>query len=270
MVGLTGLIAETPFIRGMLEKLGVVPRLDHRKEYKNARNIFTERQYTPAHKEATQAVMNSQFDQLVRGIADRRGLSAEAVRDLFDRGPFLSKDALEAGLVDGMAYRDEVYERVKDQVDAGAKYLTLRKYKKRLEESHEQAETVALIYGVGGVTRGKSDFDPGSGATTMGSDTITRAFRNAVNDDEVEAILFRVDSPGGSYVASDAIWRETVRSREAGKPVVVSMGDVAGSGGYFVAMAADKIVAQPGTITGSIGVEDAHVGAVGENRDLVG
>lgn len=254
VVGLTGLIAETPFVRGMLEKLGVVPRLDHRKEYKNARNIFTERQYTPAHKEATQAVMDSQFDQLLRGIANRRGLSAETVRDLFDQGPFLSRDALEAGLVDGLAYRDEVYERVKDQVDAGAKYLTLRKYLKRLEESHEQAETVALIYGVGGVTRGKSDFDPGSGATTMGSDTITRAFRNAVNDDEVEAILFRVDSPGGSYVASDAIWRETVRAREAGKPVVVSMGDVAGSGGYFVAMAADRIVAQPGTITGSIGV----------------
>ena len=198
--------------------------------------------------------MDSQFDQLVRGIADRRGLSAEAVRDLFDQGPFLSKDALEAGLVDGLAYRDEVYERVKDQVDAGAKYLSVRKYLRRLEASHEQAETVALIYGVGAVTRGKSDFDPGSGATTMGSDTVTRAFRNAVNDDEVEAILFRVDSPGGSYVASDAIWRETVRAREAGKPVIVSMGDVAGSGGYFVAMAADRIVAQPGTITGSIGV----------------
>lgn len=254
VVGLTGLIAETPFIRDMLEKLGVVPRLDQRKEYKNARDIFTERQYTPAHKEATLAVMDSQFDQLVRGIADRRGLSKEAVRDLFDQGPFLSNDALEAGLVDGLAYRDEVYERVKDQVEAGAKVLSLRKYLKRLEESHEPAETVALIYGVGGVTRGKSDFDPGSGATTMGSDTITRAFRNAVNDDDVEAILFRVDSPGGSYVASDAIWRETVRAREAGKPVVVSMGDIAGSGGYFVAMAADRIVAQPGTITGSIGV----------------
>ena len=254
VVGLTGLIAETPFIREMLEKLGVVPRMDHRAEYKNAKNFYTERQYTPEHKEATQAVMDSQFDQLVRGIADRRGLSPEGVRSLFDRGPFLSKDALEAGLVDGLAYRDEVYERVKEQVDPGAKYLTLRKYLKRLDDSHEQARTVALIHGVGGVTRGKSDFDPGSGTTTMGSDTITRAFRNAVRDHEVEAILFRVDSPGGSYVASDAIWRETVRAREAGKPVVISMGDVAGSGGYFVAMAADRIVAQPGTITGSIGV----------------
>ena len=254
VVGLTGLIAETPFIRGMLEKFGVVPRMDHRAEYKSAKNLYTEREYTPEHEEATKAVMDSQFDQLVRGIADKRGLSPEAVRDLFDQGPFLSKDALEAGLVDGLAYRDEVYERVKEQADAGVKHLTLRKYLNRIEAHEEQAETVALIYGVGEVTRGKSDFDPASGSTTMGSDTIARAFRNAVRDDEVEAILFRVDSPGGSYVASDAIWRETVRARDAGKPVVVSMGDVAGSGGYFVAMAADRIVAQPGTITGSIGV----------------
>lgn len=254
VVGLTGLIAETPFIRGMLEKLGVVPRLDHRAEYKNAKNRYTEREYTPEHKKATRTVMNSQFDQLVRGIADKRGLPYETVRDLFDQGPFFSRDALEAGLVDGLAYRDEVYERVKEQVDAAAKYLTLRKYLERTEQEDDQSETVALIYGVGDVTRGKSDFDPASGTTTMGSDTVARAFRNAVRDEEVEAILFRVDSPGGSYVAADAIWRETVRARDAGKPVVVSMGDLAGSGGYFVAMAADRIVAQPGTITGSIGV----------------
>ncbi len=254
VVGLTGLIAETPFIRGTLEKFGIVPRLDHRREYKNAKNFYTERQYTSAHEEATQAVMNSQFDQLVRGIADKRGLSPEAVRELFDTGPFLSKGALEAGLIDGLAYRDEVYEHVKEQVDEGATYLTLGKYLKRIENDDEHGETVALIYGVGDVTRGKSDFDPTSGETTMGSDTVARAFRDAVRNQDVEAILFRIDSPGGSYVASDAIWRETVRAREAGKPVVVSMGDVAGSGGYFVAMAADRIVAQPGTITGSIGV----------------
>ncbi len=254
MVGLTGLIAETPFINGTLEKLGVVPRWDQRHEYKNAMNFYTERQYTPAHKEATRTVMDSQFDQLVRGIAERRDLSPETVRSLFDQGPFLAREALEAGLIDGIAYRDEVYERVKVYVDDEAEYLSARKYLKRLERPAEEGQTVALIYGIGNVTRGKSDFDPASGTTTMGSDTIAKAFRNAVRNDEVEAILFRVSSPGGSYVASDVIWRETVRAREAGKPVVVSMGDVAGSGGYFVAMAADKIVAQPGTITGSIGV----------------
>jgi protease-4 len=113
---------------------------------------------------------------------------------------------------------------------------------------------VALIYGVGSVQRGKSNFDALTGGGSMGSDTVTAAFRSAVDDKDVKAILFRVDSPGGSYVASDAIWREVTRARKAGKPVIVSMGDLAGSGGYFVAMDADKIVAQPGTITASIGV----------------
>jgi protease-4 len=113
---------------------------------------------------------------------------------------------------------------------------------------------VALVFGVGGVTRGKSHYDPVQGSQNMGSDTVAGAIRAAAEDKDVKAILFRVDSPGGSYVASDTIWREVVRARQAGKPVIVSMGNLAGSGGYFVAMAADKIVAEPGTITASIGV----------------
>jgi protease-4 len=113
---------------------------------------------------------------------------------------------------------------------------------------------VALVYGVGEVVRGRSVDSPFGGSTTMGSDSVASAFRSAVEDASIRAIVFRVDSPGGSYVASDTIWREVARARERGKPVVVSMGDVAGSGGYFVAIGADKIVAQPGTITGSIGV----------------
>jgi protease-4 len=112
---------------------------------------------------------------------------------------------------------------------------------------------VALIYGVGGVQRGESGYDA-LFDEAMGSDTVTAAFRAAIEDKDVQAILFRVDSPGGSYVASDSIYRETLRAKAAKKPVIVSMGNVAGSGGYFVAMAADKIVAQPGTITASIGV----------------
>jgi protease-4 len=113
---------------------------------------------------------------------------------------------------------------------------------------------VALIYGVGAVNRGKSGYDPVFQEVTMGADTMAAAFRAAVDDKKVKAILFRIDSPGGSYVASDTIWRETVRARKAGKPIIVSMGGVAGSGGYFVAMSADKIVAQPATLTASIGV----------------
>ncbi|MGA2325809.1 MAG: signal peptide peptidase SppA [Bryobacteraceae bacterium] len=253
-VGLTGILMESPFLRGGLDKLGVRPRMDHRYEYKNAMNVFTEKKYTPAHREATEKVMNSWFSQILRGIADGRRIPQDQVRALVDRGPFLGQEALDAKLVDGLAYRDEVYAKVKQKAGPGAQLLYLGKYLERAGRPHQSGKTIALIYGVGGVQRGKSGFDPVFGGVSMGSDTVSAAFRAAVESPSVKAILFRIDSPGGSYVASDAVWQETVRARRAGKPVIASMGDVAGSGGYFIAMAADKIVAQPATITGSIGV----------------
>jgi len=253
-VGLTGVLAEAFFLRGTLDKLGITPRLDHRYEYKNAMNIFTERKFTPAHREATERVVKSFASQMLRGIAEGRRMSEEQVRALVDRGPLLGPEALNAKLVDGLAYREQVYDKVKERAGKGAKVIPLMEYLQRAGRPHTRGRTIALIYGVGGVQRGKSGFDPVFGELVMGSDTVASAFRQAIEDKEVRAILFRIDSPGGSYVASDTIWQETVRARKAGKPVIASMGDVAGSGGYFVAMAADKIVAQPGTITGSIGV----------------
>ena len=181
-------------------------------------------------------------------------MGSGAVRTLIDRGPFLGTEALQAQLVDALAYRDEVYAQVKAQTGEQAKLLFLSKYLARAGRPYTTGDTIALIYGVGAVRLGTSDYDPLMDGPTMGADTVTASFRAAIEDPEVKAILFRIDSPGGSYVASDAIWRETIRAREAGKPVIVSMGNLAGSGGYFVAMAANKIVAQPGTITGSIGV----------------
>jgi protease-4 len=153
-----------------------------------------------------------------------------------------------------MAYRDQVYDKLDEKAGEDHELLYLHAYRKRAGWKHDDGEVVALIFGTGAVTRGKSSFDPITGSFTMGAATISKAFRSAINDDDVKAILFRVDSPGGSYVASDVIWRETVRAREAGKPVIVSMGNAAASGGYFVAANADKIIAQPGTLTGSIGV----------------
>jgi len=253
-VGLTGILMETPFVRGTLDKLGIKPRLDHRHEYKDAMNLFTERKLTAPHRQALEKVMESWFSQTARGVSEGRRMSQEQVRTLIDRGPFLGREALEARLVDGLAYRDEVYEKAKKRAGQGAEVLPLGAYFGRAGRPHQSGRTIALIYGVGSVHRGKSGVDPLEGGPSMGSDTVAAAFRAAVEDRDVKAILFRIDSPGGSYVASDAIWRETLRARKAGKPVIASMGDVAGSGGYFVAMAADKIVAQPGTITGSIGV----------------
>lgn len=253
-VGLIGLVAETPFLRGTLEKLGLTPRLDHRQEYKTAMNVLTEREFTDAHREATQTVVESWFSQILRGISEARGLSEAQVRALFDAGPYFGDEAVEANLVDALAYRDEVYEKVKETAGEDANLLFLSTYLERAGRPHDEGDKIALIYGVGGVKRGRSGFDALSQTTSMGSDTISAAIRAAAADEDVRAIVLRVDSPGGSYVASDVIWRETVKAKEAGKPLVVSMGDVAGSGGYYVAMAADKIVAQPGTITGSIGV----------------
>lgn len=257
-IGLTGLNAESPFIAGTFEKIGVTPRMDHRYEYKNAMNTFTETEFTPAHEEALSAVIESMFDQMVAAIAEARGKSEDEVRALIDRGPYLGQEAVDAGLVDGLMYRDEVYDRVKEAAkgDNGeeADLLFLSRYAHRADGPWDEGERIALVYGVGQVVRGKSQFDPFGGAATLGGDSVAAALRQAIDDEKVKAILFRVDSPGGSYVASDTIWRETVRAREAGKPVIVSMANVAGSGGYFVAMAAEKIVAEPGTITGSIGV----------------
>jgi len=253
-IGLTGIFLESPFLRGTLDKVGVKPRMDHRYEFKNAMNFYTDKKYDPYFKEAMEKLTSSWFSQMTKGISESRHLTQAQVASLVDKGPFLGKEAQDAGLVDGMAYRDEVYAKVKKKAGEGAKLLFLDEYIKRAGRPNSSGKTIALIYGVGAVSRGDGGYSPFSGEEVMGSDRVTAAFREAVKDSAVKAILFRVDSPGGSYVASDAIWRETVRAKKAGKPVIVSMGNLAGSGGYFVAMAADKIVAQPGTITASIGV----------------
>ncbi len=254
-VNLTGLMASVTFVRGALDKVGVVPRLGHRREYKTAMNVLTETGFTPAHRESLASVVDSQFDQIVQGVSEQRRMTKDAVRGLIDAGPFSATAGLDAGLVDRVAYRDEVIADLKERVGEGAVLLDGGGYTKRSRPRRSKGDSVALILGVGSIRRGRSGgFNPLDRRRSMGSDTIASAFRAAIDDKRVKAILFRIDSPGGSYVASDTIWRETVRARHAGKPVIVSMGNVAGSGGYFVAMAADKIVAQPGTITGSIGV----------------
>jgi protease IV len=253
-IGLTGIMLESPFIKGTLEKLGTRFHGDHRYEYKTALNLFTESKFTPPHREEDKAIIDSWFAQMRDGICKARQIPPEQFQSLVDHAPYLGKEAVDAKLVDKLAYKDEVYDAAKKKAGDGAALLYLEKYMDRAGRPHDKGKEIALIFGVGGVQRGKSDYDPVQGQLTMGSETVAGAIRAAVEDKDIKAILFRVDSPGGSYVASDTIWQEVVRARKAGKPVIVSMGDLAGSGGYFVAMAADKIVAQPGTITASIGV----------------
>jgi protease-4 len=252
-LNLTGLMYQYPFVRGTFDKLHIEPRIDHRKEFKSAKNLFTETEFTEAHREAAEKLMNSHYDQLVQGIVETRAVTKEQLTELMDGAPLLGKAAVKAKLVDGLLYRDEVYEKVKAKAE-GSKLLYLDKYLPRAGRPHKDGPTIALIYGVGMVHRGPSEYSALTDSPSMGSDTVAAAFRDAVADKKVKAIVFRVNSPGGSYVASDTIWRQVAQARQAGKPVIASMGNVAGSGGYFVSMCATKIVAQPGTITGSIGV----------------
>jgi len=237
-----------------LDLLGIVPEFDHREEFKTAMNLLTETKMTPPHREEVEALLNSVAGQIVHGIAQGRRLSEAEVRDLIDRGPLLAQEAIQAKLVDRLGYRDEVLGHARARAGSGAEAVSLANYLDRAGHPHREGSTIALIYGSGLVVRGGGAANPLTGSNLMAATEMTRAFRAAVRDPAVRAILFRIDSPGGSAVASESIWREVVFARERGKPVIVSMSDVAGSGGYYVAAAADKIVAEPATLTGSIGV----------------
>ena len=258
-LGLTGISLRQLFFRGALDKLGLDVQVVKRHEYKNAPDRLTEHGFTGPAREAMEGLVASLTAQLAEAVAQRTQTSAEQARALIDRGPFLAGEALAAGLVDVLGYRDEVYADVRKAAGPGAFLLYLGRYQRaralagRARKLPNPSESVvALIHATGTIRRGRSGRGPGGGP--MGSDTIAAALRAAAADHRAKVIVLRVNSPGGSYVASDTIWREVVRAREAGTPVVVSMADVAASGGYFIAAAADAIVAQPGTLTGSIGV----------------
>ena len=259
-VGLTGISLEQWFYRDTLDKLGLEFQVAKRHEYKNAPDRFTEHGLTGPAREATQGLAGSLTGQLADAIAGRLQIPATQARELIDRGPFVGSEALAAGLVDGLAYRDEVYAEAKKAAGSDSCLLYLGRYQRSKALAQRARKlpaagqhVVGLVYASGAIRSGRSGRSPLSGGA-MGSDTITSALRQAAADHRVKAIVLRVNSPGGSYVASDSIWREVVRARQAGTPVVVSMGDMAASGGYFISMAADAIVAQPGTLTGSIGV----------------
>jgi protease-4 len=283
-LGLTGIAVERVFLRGALDKVGADFQVAARHEFKSAAEQLTETGFSGPAREATERMTASVTEQLVQAIAERRGLSRDKVSELIDAGPFLAGRARTEGLVDELGYRDEVYARARKLAGPDAVVAYLGRYargKAMAEKARTKVTTVpgsrepglALIYATGPIRRGRSG--RGLMGGSMGSDTIAAAIRAAAKDEHTRAIVLRVNSPGGSYVASDTIWREVVRARAGGKPVVASMGDVAASGGYYISMAADEIVAQPGTITGSIGVLTGKpvlgeaLGRAGVTSDLI-
>ena len=251
---LTGLFLESPFLRGALDKIGVTPRLAQREEYKGMMNTFTDDALPEPQRRNLQRLVDSWLEQIVTAVAEDRGMTAAQVSALVDRAPYGAAEALERGLVDELGYWDQAADRVLERAGDDADTISLADYARQLDDPAADGAVVALVYGLGPVTLDESENDPFFGRVVMGADTVARAIRDAVEDEDVKAILFRIDSPGGSYVASDVIWREVQRARDKEVPVIVSMSNLAASGGYFVAAPAHRIVAQPATVTGSIGV----------------
>ena len=259
-VGLTGVAARAVFVREALDRLGVKPQIGKRHEYKTAADTFLRNEMSEAGREMAHRLAESATETIVADVAASRGLDRAAVRELVDRAPLTAAEALEARLVDRLGYRDEVYAALRSKLGE-VRLLYVERYGRRRERrgtlrravTARHRPVVALVRASGPIHLGRASSFPWGGPN-VGSDTLGATLRAAGRDSSVKAVVLRVDSPGGSYVASDAIRREVLALRETGRPVIASMATVAGSGGYYVAMPCDAVVAGAATITGSIGV----------------
>ncbi|MFS0897779.1 signal peptide peptidase SppA [Mycolicibacterium litorale] len=273
-VGLVGFATSALFLRDALDKAGIEAQFVAKGEYKSAANLFTQDRYTEPHREADSRLIESLNQQVLAGVAASRNLETKDVDALADKAPLLRDDAVTGGLVDRIGFRDEAYARIAEL--SGAEGITprnvdgpdapprlfLSRYARATAPGagpsipgRKAKPTIAVVTLHGPIVSGRGG--PGLlplGNSSAGGDTIAAALREAAADKDVKAIVLRVESPGGSVTGSETIWREVLRTREGGTPVVASMGAVAASGGYYVSMGADAIVANAGTITGSIGV----------------
>ncbi len=270
-LGLVGFASNAMFLRDALAKAGIEAQFVARGEYKSAANLFTEDGFTDAHREAVTRMLESLQGQVWQAVAESRNIDSAALDELADRAPLLRDDAVSSGLIDRIGFRDEAYARIAELVGVEdvsdeetpprmhlARYASARPRLTPAVPSvpgRRSKPTIAVVTMEGTIVNGRGgpQILP-LGPSSVGGDTIASALREVAADDSVSAIVLRVDSPGGSVTASETIWREVVRARERGKPVVASMGAIAASGGYYVSMSADAIVANAATITGSIGV----------------
>lgn len=271
---LTGVASYEVFLRGTLDKLGAYPDFLHVGDYKTAINQLTEKGFTPAHREMSQSLNREMYEQLVQGIAESRGKSEADVRALLDRGPFRPQEALRLGLVDELAYDDQLDDRVRElRLGTGAmQRIEGEDYQRVSPQSvgFSPRSRIAVIYAVGTITSGRSGYDTTNGPM-VGSETLVEQIRRVRDDESLKAIVLRVDSPGGSSVASDVIWRELIitRDQNPSRPLIASMSDLAASGGYYISLPAQVIVAQPATLTGSIGVFMGKI-ALGGTAEKIG
>ncbi len=255
---INGLAADVMFFRGSLDKLGIYPDIYQIGKYKSAGDMFTQKQMTDAHRQYINELLDDLFGRYKNAIAQARHKTPEEVSALIDNAPYNAQQAKDAGLIDEAMYRDQVEAMLKKLLNQkeSEPLVAVRggDYRDVAPESLglNKGERIAVIYATGEIGSGNSQNSP-SGDQSIGSDTVAKALNDAAAEKTIKAIVLRVDSPGGSGLASDIIWR-AVETANQKKPVVVSMSDVAASGGYYISASASKIIAQPSTITGSIGV----------------
>jgi protease IV len=253
-----GLAADVMFFRGSLDKLGIYPDMYQIGKYKSAGDTFTQKKMTDAHREYINSMLDDLYGRYLDGISRARKKSIDEVKAMIDEAPYSAAKAKEIGLIDGALYRDDVEKELKKRLgykDNDDLHIARGgDYKQITQESLglNKGEKIAIVYASGDITSGRSTFS-GNGQETIGSDSLVKTINDVRDDRSIKAIVLRIDSPGGSGLASDIIWR-AIEAAKAKKPIVVSMSDVAASGGYYIACNANKIVAQPSTITGSIGV----------------
>jgi protease IV len=255
-----GFAANAMFYRGTLDKVGVEPEFIQIGKYKNAPDQYTRKEMSEPHREVLNSILDSYYNRYAQVIAESRKKTPEDVKALIDSAPFNATKAKDLGLIDGTLYRDEVDAELKKQLgyaeDEKLRTISHSSYREIRADSLglNNGSEVAIIYASGAITGGRSNDGAFGGTQTAGSDTVVQAINDATADDSIKAIILRVDSPGGSALASDLMWHAIEKAKAKKKPVVVSMSDYAASGGYYISTNADKIVAQPNTLTGSIGV----------------
>ena len=255
VVNLIGMMTATPFARGTLDKIGIVPDIYHRGQYKSAPNTYTEYDFTVEQKEMMQDILQNIMDQELKDLKLARPEIASRTYNLYHDGPYLAQQALDKKLIDHIGYENEAKKYLKDKVGEKAKFLDFKQYRAlRLQKTYNKnTPKVAIITAEGAIVADQSA-QPAYQKDTVNPKALKGQFRRAAKDKTIKAVIFRVNSPGGSPVASEAIRHQLLEFKKTGKPIIVSMGNYGASGGYWIAMDGDKIIAQPATLTGSIGV----------------
>jgi len=276
---LTGLLSEVMYFKEILDKLNIEPELFQAGKYKSAVEPFLRSGMSDEHRESVESLLDSIYGHWLKAVAVGRGMTEERVGGLIDEGPWLAEEAKDAGLIDELMYEDELDDYIEKWLGIVVHRIPLDRFRKlygpraSVRDPWRKLQALALITATGTIHSGESRYY-GAADSSAGADTLRRAISRVREDDAIAAVVLRIDSPGGSAVHSDFIWREVERLKKE-KPVVVSMADVAASGGYYIAMPADHIVASPATLTGSIGVIGGKINLkglynkIGINKDSV-